>query len=529
MDRFLRMPSRMRDAHSTVPLVSIIRLSSAGTLDDATVTIPGTSDVAEILTRPMPDEATSPDVIIRAIAETRAPFIRFDAGTGPFGLDVLAYQVRYLRGHAERSFQNWTGVPNASGVPDEARYRTAETLIPELAARKVPPPTSVLCRRELFERGTGQARRLSTIPTQDLVLNLASCLASPLSGPTHANIGPCDGCNASCLYCLHHSPLLERADERATGAMLRFEAWMKCLDDLHAMGTRQLTYSGIGEPLMHPRIEAALAAGSDRFHQTVVTNGVLLARYQDTVAAHVDHLIVSLDALSNRAHQSLHGSGEHTFFRIVEAIQSLGSLTTRRCQITLRFVVTRENYADLAAVPAFSRHLNVTAELVPLNVFEETAETVALSLSDLDALFEILDDIESDPDHRIGNLAAFRSTYDRDSSAIVRQLPCYAGLVTTEIRGDGSVSQCAGSDRALLGNIHEAAFTEIWRSAKYDAFRRASLFEMLKTGKSVDGCHCDACAFAPENIGIHNRLHGTAITLEELKAQLPRALRLTTA
>jgi MoaA/NifB/PqqE/SkfB family radical SAM enzyme len=351
----------------------------------------------------------------------------------------------------------------------------------------------------------------------DLQLHLSSQLSYPMLGPEYVQIGPVDACNARCLFCVHHSPLVDR-DGVTHKAMLGWDAWRQSLDDIIALKTPRVDYIGIGEPLMHPRIADALQYGSRHLTQYMVTNGLLLRRHLDTVADHVDWLSVSLNAVTASTQHKLHLTGEKGFDATVEAIRALVARRERRGQVSISFVVNRENFRELAGLPRFCENLGVRAWLNPIGLYEETRAPLGLSRDDQRELDEILDRLSDLPDHHIRNLDQFRYFEGRDTSYIVQQIPCYLGLIFAQIRGDGSVSHCCACEHEPVGNVNEKPFGDIWTSLTYRRFRRDALFTLMRTKRSLPGCHCNICGLAPESIRVHNRLYGTNHTMSSLKA-----------
>jgi hypothetical protein len=231
---------------------------------------------------PHPSLAADPSVV----AISAGPYVLFAPVGRPVAPDQVTAQAKYLDEHPERAFQNWLGVAGDSGVPDDARYRLAGELIAVLYRRGVAPPPSVMVRREVLERempGAAVAAYASR-PLTDLQLLLSSCLSYPMLAPEYVQIGPVDACNARCLFCVHHSPLVDHQAGHSSKSMLSWDVWKRCLDDLIAMKAPRVDYVGIGEPLMHPRIADALAYGSAHLTQNMISNGLLLHRHVRAIA-----------------------------------------------------------------------------------------------------------------------------------------------------------------------------------------------------------------------------------------------------
>ncbi len=97
---------------------------------------------------------------------------------------------------------------------------------------------------------------------------------------------PHNRCNCRCVMC----DIWKTADARelTAGELDRHRA------QLEALGVEWVVFTG-GEPLMHSdlfRLAAALPAG---VRTTLLSTGLLLARYAKKTAAHIDDVIVSLD------------------------------------------------------------------------------------------------------------------------------------------------------------------------------------------------------------------------------------------
>lgn len=443
------------------------------------------------------------------------PYVVFAADRAALDDSRVRAQATYLDANPERAFQNWLGQADECGVPDEARYDLALDLMVALYRRSVAPPPTVMVRRSALEQPGPSSH--DARPLTDLQLHLSSCLSYPMIGPEYAQIGPIDACNARCLFCVHHSPLIDQGGRSFKG-MLSWDVWRQSLDDLIALKVGRVDYVGVGEPLMHPKIGDALVYGSAHLRQTIISNGLLLKRHIRAIADHVDWLTVSLNAITAKTQHTLHLTGERGFNAAVDGIRELAAMTQKRGQVAISIVVNKENFRELADVPRFCQELGIMAGLSPVGLYESTRERLGLTADDKKELAEILARLRETPDHRILNLDQFPLFEDRNSTFIVEQIPCYIGLIFAQIRGDGSVSHCCACDHEPVGNVNEKTFGEIWISEQYRRFRQDALFTLMQTRRSLPGCHCDICGFAPESVRVHNRLHGTSLTLSDLKA-----------
>jgi MoaA/NifB/PqqE/SkfB family radical SAM enzyme len=116
---------------------------------------------------------------------------------------------------------------------------------------------------------------------------IAAALKAP-HRPILAQIIPIRRCNLSCAYCNEYDK---------TSAPVPIEEMLRRIDQLAALGTTAITFSG-GEPLLHPELETIVR----RIRQhgiiaTLITNGYLLTaeRIKRLNRAGLDYLQISVD------------------------------------------------------------------------------------------------------------------------------------------------------------------------------------------------------------------------------------------
>ncbi len=84
------------------------------------------------------------------------------------------------------------------------------------------------------------------------------------------------------------------------------------------------TVSAEGEPLMHSRFSEVIELLADRnISLNCVTNGILLDKYFDVVAKHIDMLIVSLGAYDAKGYEEIRNAGENVFGKVQDNIKKM--------------------------------------------------------------------------------------------------------------------------------------------------------------------------------------------------------------
>ena len=310
-----------------------------------------------------------------------------------------------------------------------------------------------------------------------------------LVGPTTVQIDLTDACNQNCIVCWLHAPDLKEwnRDRVERQASLPWDTYIALLDELKALGTREIYFAGGGEPLVHPRAWDALKAALQRgFTTSLHTNFSLVDEegVQQIIELGVHHLTISLWAGSPETYKLTHpGSEDGDFETITGNIRLLNDRKVDRPTTKLYHVLTDHNSAELTAMFELAESLGcdavefAVAETLP-GLTEEHGITPAVAQRITDDL-QGLDDraVWRKPrlmgraplEARLQAIAAGRLS-DTD---LVHQVPCFAGWTYSRVMADGRVIPCLKAHRLPSGNLHDASFTEIWTGSKQKAFRKA--------------------------------------------------------
>ena len=89
--------------------------------------------------------------------------------------------------------------------------------------------------------------------------------------PVHIQLIPTNACNLSCDFC--------SCSDRDKSKKLSLDQMIKVIDTVADRGTKAMTITGGGEPLMHSKVNGVIKyAGSKGIQSGLVTNGILLNR-----------------------------------------------------------------------------------------------------------------------------------------------------------------------------------------------------------------------------------------------------------
>ncbi len=343
----------------------------------------------------------------------------------------------------------------------------------------------------------------------------------PVGGPLYMQISISDPCNHRCVMCAYHPPSDDSAGSGQFGgalpALLPFEEFKRLVDELRALGTRQIDLVGRGEPLLHPHAAEMVAYAKERgFTVTMTTNGSRLdgATARKLVESRLDRIRISLNAGTAETYPRIHVNQTPEAFRAIR--DNVGTLCRLRTEpdgapyVTIAFIVGSPNFGELVEMVELAHELGADAAHFQHSFHMDGTADLALSDAQYERLIhelipaalaraELLE-IETD-------LAALRSTPAtyRFQGATGAMPPCYIGHFFTVVLGNGNVMACCQTQKSV-GSIRDGGFTRVWRGDAYRRFRRAAR-RLPERSPELETYECDRCFFRTHNVTLHNALH----------------------
>jgi len=246
--------------------------------------------------------------------------------------------------------------------------------------------------------------------------------------PISCEIDPSNYCQNKCNFCMFSDFL------KSSRVNLDYNVYQKVVRELKQVGTMSITFTGGGEPTLHPKFrEMVLEANKLRFEVGLVTNGIELDTYIDLVPM-FRFVRVSLDAASRETYYKIK---DHDVFEKVRENIKLAVENKENTTVGISFVICNENMYEIEEAKFLAKSLGVDyIQIKP-------------------CYGESLQKVKQDT-----------KTIVTKRYKVKSKLPCaIAGLVGI-VGADANVYYCCqkrGKEDFILGNLEVSTFKEIWK------------------------------------------------------------------
>ncbi|MCA9666929.1 MAG: radical SAM protein [Myxococcales bacterium] len=329
----------------------------------------------------------------------------------------------------------------------------------------------------------------------------------PHIGPQTVHVDVTNTCNAACITCWDHSPLLDNARSAAwKRRRLPRERFEALVDELSAMGSvQEMILSGMGDPLTHPDIYEMIAAVKQRgFRLTMLTN-LVAADIDKLCDSGVDQLLVGVHGVTPESYCAFHpGWTEQHFFRMCRYLRALrtAGVSCRHVQVINRDTADElcemVRFGDLFAADRVNFKLASLAEGTERCAITD-AQRRRLREHDIDLARALADDLGVRT-----NLALFeRQVAAADAlgaapqtTTPMHEIGCYMGYVYTRITVDLEVLYCCNTE-VKVGRLDEGergtGFAALWQGERWQALRAAMARHEYLPG-------CERCGKLEQNV-----------------------------
>jgi pyruvate-formate lyase-activating enzyme len=333
-------------------------------------------------------------------------------------------------------------------------------------------------------------------------------------GPRTVHVDVTNACNAACITCWDHSPLL--ASPRPASwkkTRIDLETFEQLVADLVALGSvKSVILSGMGDPLVHRDIYEMIAlVKAQGWHLTVMTN-LIAADIDRLERARVDQFLVGVHGATPGAYSAFHpGWDEREFFTLCSHLRRLAATTAKVRHVQ---VINRDTAPDFTAMVPFGARFRADrinfklaslfggtescritdaqrAWLAERAVPEARAKAVELGVATNLDLFE-------------RQLAAGEE--DGSATVPIEEVGCFMGHVYTRITASLDVLYCCNTE-VVVGSLGASRFRDLWHGDAWQALRAR-----LRRGDYFAGCA--RCGKFEQNLAWSERLrreHGETV------------------
>lgn len=181
-----------------------------------------------------------------------------------------------------------------------------------------------------------------------------------VTAPIYIRIKPTNRCNNNCFYCsynpkfssIHSSS--DRNDEIPRAKMLEI------LRDIKNMGVKAVTFSGGGEPLVHPNIAEILQKTLDsKIRLSMITNGLALKGKPAEILRKADWVRISLDYHNATLFNIIRNRPKGCFYETIENLKRFAKTKNKDCDLGVNCVVHHLNYKHLYQIAKLCKKIGV--------------------------------------------------------------------------------------------------------------------------------------------------------------------------
>lgn len=279
--------------------------------------------------------------------------------------------------------------------------------------------------------------------------------------PITVEIDPTNRCNHRCSFCFYSEHL------QSSRASLGTELVMDRLSEMRLLGTKGISFTGGGEPMLHRDFLKLVRHGkSEGFDIGCITNGSRLTEETfETVGNCLQWIRISMGGGDRESYQLVQGV-DH-FDRVLSNLLALCAFKTgtrSRLNIGVRILVTPQNLNSLETI---ARELLSAKGLDYLQLAEDqntkpgdtfwVSDKTQGAIANCEAVLGKAD------------IPVLASGYVPLQSQLHVPRTCYAHFFQVAITAEGDVAFCKnarGEKRAVIGNINVQSLASIWRGMK---------------------------------------------------------------
>lgn len=301
---------------------------------------------------------------------------------------------------------------------------------------------------------------------------ISSVIGDDISLPIHVEIEPAELCNHRCIFCNWYDksrkelyPNMDFTGNR----LFPIERLLTLIDELADIGTKAISFTGAGDPLMHPDIYEVF--------KRVVKNGM---EYAVTSNLNMGISSENIDILNKASwiRCSMNASRNPTYKRIHKAKSSINTTIENIKSITspvnISFVITEGNKTEIEEVAGLSKYIGAKS-------ISFRPDTILIRNDEHKSYDDyIITKLEKAKRYEDETFKVYQNMDRLDErKPIVDDLLCYYSNHSIYIAVNGDVYPCCMTrcdKKFVIGNISDTDFVDFWYSKdRVDNYRKLDM------------------------------------------------------
>lgn len=280
-----------------------------------------------------------------------------------------------------------------------------------------------------------------------------------------------NSCNLRCKFCSVSSK---------SNNYIELDTVKKIIKELRENGIYDIYYTG-GEPLLYPNFEELVEYASELgMRQTLLTNGILLRKYQN-ILGKILCICVSLHG-SKQVHNELTNS--KCFDDVLANIEFAKKLTNVKINYTV--ISDNQNIDEMKFVLDYGKKHNIPISFAKYNNIGEGKNNKCYI--DINEFVKNLDLLKNEEYNFSVNDCIAPCTVEDKYLYLTHG--CGAGYLFCSIDYLGNVKICPSSSN-YIGNMKKNSFKKIWNQSSMKKYRKFKWIpEYCKVCKNLTRCRC---------------------------------------
>ena len=277
--------------------------------------------------------------------------------------------------------------------------------------------------------------------------------------PVTMEIDLTNNCNHRCSFCFY-------ADKIGRGKMptLDKNILKKTIEDLKKLDTRGISFTGGGEPMLHPDFyEIIKFTKNQGLDVGLITNGsAIVESKMINLLENLTWIRISMAGGDSNSYQKVQGVDQ--FEKVIINISNLSKAKNNlklNTNIGIRILITKDNLISLETLP---KHLNYKLvnyiQLAPDQFTNDNGQ-----FWNSESTQKIFKDFENNMKNLSINVLTTNYVWSQKNLSIPRK--CYAHYFQTAITAEGDLIFCKnarGENKFIIGNIYKDKLINIWNS-----------------------------------------------------------------